>query len=172
MGYTEGTMKDLIIVGSMCVVALLIGFGLLVLGPDLLDRGAKGTTPVVLAQGSYARGIDTERNYRISSEEEFNELWKMIHGTDAPPRPSVDFGNQEVLAVFDGSHSTSGYAIEVESVVDDRLTRVVHITHKEPGASCMTAFAESSPFVLVAVPKVSEETVLSHIDTTEVVECS
>lgn len=172
MGYTECIMKDLIIVGSMCVVALLIGVALLVLGPDLLARSDRGTVPAVLAQGSYARGIDTEKNYRIRTEEEFSELWRLIHGNDAPPRPSVDFETQEVLAVFDGSHSSSGYAIEVSRVVDERLTRVVHITHKEPGASCMTSFAQSSPFVLVAVPKVSPETVLSHIDTTEVVECS
>jgi hypothetical protein len=107
----------------------------------------------ILAQGEKAAGIEDRVNYRITDESQFEILWYMIYTTSGPAVPNVDFSKKEVLAVFDGSHSTGGYGIRINSVQDVKGTRVISITHRVPGDSCSLSNTPSSPFMLVVVDK-------------------
>jgi hypothetical protein len=123
----------------------------------------------VLGQGQNANSIDQRVNYRITNADELTAIWELVYGTGGASVPIVDFGRQEVLALFDGSHSTGGYGIALTKIEDMDGTRMITITHTEPGERCITTTSITSPFVLVAVKKSSLP--LSHTENTETTEC-
>ncbi len=108
----------------------------------------------VLDEGQQSGSITERKNYRITSMDELDALWTLVHGTDAPPG-GVDFSTQEVLAVFDGTHSSGGYDITVEEVTDTGGKRMVRILHSAPADGCATTDAITSPFSLVILSKSS-----------------
>lgn len=130
-------------------------------------KGSEAFT--VLAKGQNAGGIDQRVNYRITDPDQFALLWEMIYTANGPSVPVVDFGKQEVLALFDGSHSTGGYAIGVTGIDDKDGRRVIMIERTEPGESCSTSNAVTSPFILVTVP--TTELTFDHVDTVQTTEC-
>ena len=165
-------MKDLLFIGGLCVLIVAAGAFLYFYDPKAGGFHEPGTIEfTVLTEGQNAVNVDTEINYRIENAEEFDALWTLIHGTDRPSMPNVDFERNDVLAVFDGSHSTGGYDIRVTEVVDAELTRTVHITHTRPGTGCMTVSGETSPYELVVVPKMREGLRLAHADLIERAAC-
>lgn len=145
-------MKDVLIIGIACIAAILLGAWLYFSGGSLYQSSLK--TPhsfVVLDQGTFSGGITERKNFRIKTQDDLNELWLMVHGTGAPT--TVDFSKNEVLAIFDGTHTTGGYAVEVSNVVDlPQGNRTVSITRTEPGKTCRTSDAISSPFQIIVLP--------------------
>lgn len=166
-------MRDVLIVAGICVLALVAGAIFFLNGGDVLPA-AGGDGPVaytVIAEGDTATHIDSRVNYRIKNNSELSELWFLIYGGSQPNMPSVDFDKHEVLAVFDGSHSTGGYDVAVRSIVDAGLTRSITIEHTEPGADCVVSQAITSPFVLVSVSKMPETHTLDREDVQIVKSC-
>jgi hypothetical protein len=123
----------------------------------------------ILAQGQNADGVQQRVNYRITNADQLATLWELIYSSNGPAVPSVDFSKKEVLAVFDGTHTTSGFGVIVSGVHDADGVRTVSITHTAPGDSCVPGGGVTSPFMLVVVPKTSLP--LSHDETTQVNEC-
>lgn len=168
-------MRDLLLIGVISVVAILIGTTLYFLGPSSLrsdissavQSAQTGDTPAVhftiLEQGPRAISITDRTNYRIQSVDDFAALWPMIYGNaGSPAMPTVDFSKYEVLALFDGSHSTTGYLIAVKGVSDKNATRTVTVEHSAPASTCRVTTAAASPFILIEVPKTVYA--LAHID--------
>lgn len=158
-------MRDVIIIGIACLAAILLG------GWLYFNDLHPSTTPTpagitVLDQGSYSGSITERKNYRLDTQEEIDELWRMVHGTGAP---LIDFSTREVLAVFDGTHSTGGYDISITAVAEKDGRQNVTIVHGVPGAKCLTSEAISSPFQIVSLPK--SMLPLSHDDVTETRDC-
>ena len=123
----------------------------------------------MLAQGQNAAGVNERVNYRIADAGQLNTLWQMVYTNDGPVVPDIDFSRKEVLALFDGSHSTGGYGIRLDGVHDKDGVRTINITHIEPGDSCVPAAGITSPFVIVEVPKTALP--LSHDEVTQITEC-
>ncbi len=137
--------------------------------PAVSYTGANSADIRIVAQGENTAQAIRRVNYRITSADQLASLWQMIYGAEAPALPQVDFGKYDVLAVFDGSHSTSGYGIRVDSIKDADSVRTLSITHLTPGDSCAVATMTTSPFVLVQVTK--SPLTLSHTDTAEEQAC-
>lgn len=108
---------------------------------------------IVLAEGDDAGALTRRTNYRITTDEQFTELWSLIYGQDAPAAPVVDFTQHEVIGVFDGSHSTGGYRVSVTEVADEDGQRTVRVLRELPGEDCATAQGFTSPFQLIRVSK-------------------
>jgi hypothetical protein len=108
----------------------------------------------VLEQGDMAISITQRTNYRITNAGDLAALWSLIYGNGSgvQPVPDIDFSKYEVLAVFDGSHSSNDYGISVEQIVDANAVRTVTIQHTSPGPSCHTSSQSTSPFELIQVP--------------------
>lgn len=156
-GYTFH-MRDTWLVFFGIIIALVLGAYLYFgnsggFGPDGLTQGRDSGSFTILQEGANSGQIDTRTNYRIETADELAELWALIYGTNAPPMPNVDFSKYEVIAVFDGSHSTGGYRVEVTQVRDADGKRTVHIRHAAPGSRCVTSPAITSPFQVVRVLK-------------------
>lgn len=164
-------MKDTLIIGAAILVAIAVGAWLMFGGtvPEAGPEASATEGPVafkVLEAGDNASALEERTNYRIKTQDELNQLWTMIGEGDAP---TVDFGANEVLAAFDGLHSTGGYSIRIASVEDIGNARRVIIVHTAPGEACITTDALTSPFTMVTVPKSALP--ISRVDQEEVQEC-
>lgn len=161
-------MKDMLYIGGLCLIIVVVGAALYFFEPDHGDARGEGSVRfTLLTEGQHAVAADREANYRITSREQLDTLWTQVYGSDRPNLPAIDFERYEVLAVFDGSHSTGGYDITVTEVVDAGLVRTVHILHTRPGNDCMLSTARSSPYELIVLPKMREGLRLAHTDQIE-----
>ncbi len=152
-------MRDAIIIFVAIILSIVVG-GYLYLnggpafnGPttDIVFEPQSSFT--VLTEGQDSGSVDRRTNFRITTEEELQELWSMIYSSGGPGIPHVDFSEDEVIAVFDGSHSSAGYRVEVTDVTDADGKRTVRITRHAPTDDCAVASVITSPFVIISVPK-------------------
>lgn len=148
-------MRDSIVIGLACVVAIVIGAWLFMSAGAPSEAPASGPVSFsVLVEGQDSGAITEQKNYRIRTASELQELWRLVYGTDGPTIPKVDFDQNEVLAVFDGTHSSGGYDVDVVDVNDENgLIRHVSILHLAPGETCMTSSAVTSPFQIILLSK-------------------
>lgn len=165
-------MKDLFLVGGLCVTAIVAGLLLYFYGSTLLSsRGEEGVAFRSLTSGAYAVSVDAEKNYRLTSRDELAALWGLVYGKSQPSIPSVNFDVEEVLAVFGGTHSSGGYAIKVTKIIDTELARTVYIEQTEPAENCPVASSVTSPYELIVLPKLEGSKKLTHIDTVVTKSC-
>lgn len=162
-------MRDAIIIAVVCVLAIAAGAWLFLMGDDGSPVTEGDVAFTVLAEGNYSGSITERKNFRIRSEAELQELWRMVYTTGGPAAAPVNFEKSEVLAVFDGTHASGGYGIEVESIEDSRAVRTIHIVHTAPDDSCLTTESISSPFQMIVVPASSVG--LTRDEREEVVSC-
>lgn len=164
-------MRDILIVLGMCVAAIAVGIFFYIYGPAemqqtpvevsvaaLPEQMQEPSTIVqdvpitVLDAGMNAGAAPERKNVAAYDPEGFTRLWKMAHGTDGTPVPSVDFTKNYAIGVFAGTKSSGGFSIEVSGVRDLGDTRMVSITLTKPGVGCLTSQALTSPYQIVIVP--------------------
>jgi hypothetical protein len=105
-----------------------------------------------LDKGSQSN-VDEGRQVSIRTEQEWTRLWQQ-HKPDRP-KPAVDFSTQMVLGVFMGSRSTGGFAVEILGASEAGGALIVQYRETIPQPGAITAQVISSPYHLVAVPKVT-----------------
>jgi PrcB C-terminal len=179
-------MRSIRIILGICAAAILLGCLLFFFGPPSLQSEVNAAlqpssapmtsssgvvTYTVLQQGTNAISINDRTNYRIMTQSDFQSLWSLVYGnTGTPAIPTIDFSKYEVLAVFDGTHSTTGFSINVQGITEQNGVRTVMIDHVSPGAGCTPVSKVTSPFEIVEVPKTASS--LAHIDTKTSQACS
>lgn len=165
-------MRDMLIVLVACIAAILVGAGLYYYGPDEFREipvveSTSGENPAeaievaevafaVIGEGTTAVDAPERKNIAVYGEEEFARIWSMAYGTDAPPRPSIDFDTQYVIGVFSGTRATGGHAVSVTSVIDGSK-RTVAVELTAPVSGCLVSQALTSPFELISVPSTELE---------------
>ncbi|KND50576.1 MAG: hypothetical protein AB202_03785 [Parcubacteria bacterium C7867-007] len=159
-------MKDLYAVLGMIIAAIALGSFLFFFGPESFREsagltGGKEISFRVLREGQDAHTVDQRVNYRIENPTKLSELWGYLDVTPGAA-PGVDFSKNEVLAVFDGSHSSGGYRIEVSHITEEAGKRMVHVTRIVPAEGCITNSAITSPYQVVVVKKSALP--LGHMD--------
>ena len=123
---------------------------------------AKAVPFTKLAYGPHS--VVTKRvNYLITSPTELSELWHLV---DAKGKiPSVDFTQNEVIAVFAGQQPTTNYAVTV-SKVQDSSARMISIMFKNPSSNCASQNAVIAPYEIIVVPTTSLPITHENISTT------
>ncbi|MGB4076451.1 MAG: protease complex subunit PrcB family protein [Minisyncoccia bacterium] len=165
-------MKDTLIIGTLCALAVIAGAWLYFseAGGPISPEAAYGPVAFTpLLKGEDVSAITERKNFRLKSREELEQFWRMLYANGGPLIPSVNFDTHEVLAIFDGSHSSGGYEVSLVSIEDSETLRTVVIRHSIPGDSCVTASAIMSPFLIVQVPRSGLP--IKRIDEDEVREC-
>lgn len=149
--------KDSHLLIWICGIAFVLAGVFFVLAPSSSYMGEEESVSVtVLSEGDRAVRMTERKNYRVLDYQQLEEVWALAHGPTVAQLPTVDFTTHEVLAVFDGERSSGGYGIGVDEVTDNGGTRYIRIRHTEPGASCMTTQAITSPFQIVMVEKTTK----------------
>lgn len=168
--YTGDMQKDVWLIFIGFALALIAGALIMFSFKEQASAPQVGEVSFsVIATGSQADMIEQRKNYRVKNAEELAALWVMVHGTDGPNLPQIDFETEEVLAVFEGTRPTGGYAVAVASVVDGDTVRAVELHHTIPDESCMVSQALTSPYALVRLPKT--EAKIERTDVEVVAKC-
>jgi len=165
-------MKHIYIVAGLCAAALIGGAAFYFFGSGFFAAAMGKTVPFsVVGRGQDANELTTQTNYRIKNMDQLQALWTLMHASEMPPLPQVDFSKNEVLAIMDGSHATDGYDIRVVSVTDKDLERVVAIEHMAPAPECAVNSVLTSPFEIIVLPKMPEGLTLQHEDSLVIAAC-
>lgn len=162
-------MKNAVIIGVICFIAIVVAGAFFLLEPqESISQGEVSFE--IVEKGQDSGSISERKNYRIKTVDELQELWRLTFGGDGAVLPVINFDENEVLAVYDGSHTSGGYDITVASVVDEPgVARHVTIVHTAPGEGCMTTQAFTSPFEIIVLPK--SHLPIERVDTLETIDC-
>jgi VWFA-related protein len=115
------------------------------------QQGGQGAAMRLLDRGSNSN-LDDAQQVVVRTAAEWNALWKK-HAPERPV-PAVDFGREMVAAVFLGSRPTGGFAAEIVGAGSKAGAFVVQYRETKPAADAIAAQILTSPFLLVAMPKV------------------
>lgn len=141
---------------AMVLIAIVLGGSLYLFGGSWFESSSNTQDSragfATVAEGTDALGVSQRANYRIRTAEEFQTLWQYMFNGEGSPMPVVDFAQEEVLAVFNGSHSTTGYRVRVTKVEDKNGVRHITIERIEPGETCPVVSQITSPYSIVRVP--------------------
>jgi len=166
-------MRDLLVIFGMIVAAIAVGALLFFFGPAAFRSTVGQDIPRTISfrlmkEGQSAPTMSERANYRIQDANQLSELWGYVQATPGSV-PSVDFSKEEVFAIFDGTHTTGGYRIQVDRITEENGSRIVHVLRTSPGEGCVTASAVTSPFQIIAVPKSTLP--LTHVDEMVTQDC-
>ncbi|HBC47129.1 MAG TPA: hypothetical protein DEO84_10560 [candidate division Zixibacteria bacterium] len=147
---------------TICLVlSILTIFACSATGRKTIPDGPVAYT--VILSGSHS-SADKYEVKLVTTKKDWENTWQIAKGGEEPLPgiPSVDFSHQNVIAVFMGQRSSSGYKIEISSIEKKGAVLRVHVKKYEtPGMLTVM----TNPFTLVRVPRgkyeleVIEETV-------------
>ena len=85
----------------------------------------------------------------------FTALWTTLQAGRSPlmPAPGVDFGEEMVIFVAQGSRSSGGYTVDIRHVTLLRDTLWVLVRERSPGAGCAVFAALTQPTDARVVPR-------------------
>ncbi len=106
-------------------------------------------------------GHDERKDYVIMDPSEWGNLWGKVHSRvlPTPNLPDVNFEDEIVIAVFQGSHSTGGYAIEITQIVEKENSVEVFVKETSPSPESIVTQAFTQPYHIVKVKRVDKEVV-------------
>ena len=104
-----------------------------------------------IARDSMSR-VDTASQQTARNDKEWAALWQ-AHTGGAKPLPKVDFTSRMVAAVFLGSRSTAGYAVEIADVKTEGKTVTVEWRERRPPADGILAQVITAPAHIVSIPR-------------------
>jgi hypothetical protein len=105
----------------------------------------------MLDRGTHSN-IDSAQQVVVRDPADWGALWKE-HAPERP-LPAVNFAREAVAAVFLGTRPTGGYGVEIVGAAEKAGAFVVQYRETKPGADAIAAQVITSPFLLVAMPKV------------------
>ena len=105
----------------------------------------------LLDRGTHSN-IDEARQVVVRDAAGWGTLWKQ-HAGDRP-MPAVDFAREAVAAVFLGTRPTGGFGVEIVGAGQKGGAFVVQYRETKPGGDAIAAQVITSPFLLVAMPRV------------------
>ncbi|MFQ5934653.1 MAG: protease complex subunit PrcB family protein [Dehalococcoidia bacterium] len=89
----------------------------------------------------------------IQNEDDWLALWQRAAALELTP-PSVDFETQTVLVAALGRVPSTGYTIQIKSVVPDETGgHLVSVEISLPGKDCVVGPAFTDPVHMVSIPK-------------------
>ena len=110
-------------------------------------RVSNAITFELLKQDAYG-GRDAKSTVIITSQSQLQELYKELGWGSVP---AVDFGKNNVVALFMGQKSTGGYSINVRKVTVEDDTATVEALETSPEG--MATMALTAPYCIVVIPK-------------------
>lgn len=101
----------------------------------------------ILKQDSYG-GRDEKSTVVIKSHDELVKLYKELGWTNVP---TVDFSQNNVVALFMGEKTTGGYSIGVKKVTIEDDTAIINTIETKPEG--MSTMALTAPYCIVVIAK-------------------
>ncbi|MEZ4771740.1 MAG: protease complex subunit PrcB family protein [Bacteroidia bacterium] len=107
-----------------------------------------------IAEGSFC-GVETASNELISTEAEWEALWKKVtsNRTPVPPLPEINFDEKQIIACFIGTQNSGGHTAIIQEVTEEDGKYNVKVVHTKPGADCFVTDVLTQPYFIAAVNK-------------------
>lgn len=105
--------------------------------------------------------VDTPKQVVARDATEWAALWRQHSGQQ---RPVIDFKTRTVVAVFLGSRSSAGYAVEIIGTREDKGTVTVLWQEKRPNRDEVAAQIITSPAVIASIPAFKGEIKFEKVD--------
>ena len=118
-------------------------------GPSPAQMKADMTT---IGKGADS-AVDAARQVTARTEAEWAKIWQ-AHASERPA-PKVDFARTMVVGVFMGSRPTAGFSVEIVGTRVENGVLIVQYRETKPGRDMMTAQVLTSPYHLVAIPRLN-----------------
>ena len=109
---------------------------------------------VTVSQGSRS-AIEEPRDVTVRTLAEWQALWKQHGGNEAAP--AIDFTKEMIAAVFLGTRSTGGYAVDIRATRREGAALVIEYAEQAPGRDAIVTQALTSPFHIVRLPRSAGE---------------
>ena len=106
--------------------------------------------------------VDEPKQAVARSAAEWSALWRQ-HAGDKP-LPAVDFGSRTVVAVFLGTRSSAGFAVDITSVHEANGGLIVRWQERRPESGDVSAQVLTSPAVIASVPKFAGEITFEKVE--------
>ncbi len=92
----------------------------------------------------------------VSNEQAWRQTWLQTLGANVNASvPDINFATRSVIVVRQGARPSAGYSISVRAVTRDERGLRVAVDEQTPARDGFTAQVITSPFVVIAVPRVS-----------------
>lgn len=103
-------------------------------------------------------------NLVINDNAQWQSLWQTLFAnrSEKPPLPEIDFTHRTIVAVFQGTQSSSGYEISIEEIVETENSLEITVKAFAPGRKCGVVGILTRPFDIVEIDK-TEKQVVFHI---------
>ena len=105
---------------------------------------------VTVSQGSRS-AIEAPREVTARTPAEWQALWKQHGANEAAP--AIDFAKEMVAAVFLGTRSTGGYAVDIRATRREGTALVIEYAEQAPGREDIVTQALTAPFHIVRLPR-------------------
>ncbi|NYT00930.1 MAG: protease complex subunit PrcB family protein [Methanocellales archaeon] len=147
-------------------IILLIGLiSILLISGCVTQPSDQEITFENISKGSYS-GHNERGDYVIKNSSELDNLWGKMQsrGTTTPisaiiDLPDVNFNDEMVVAVFQGTQSTGGYAIEIIKIVEKENSVEVFVKETSPSPDSLVTQAFTQPHHIVKTKRVDKEVI-------------
>lgn len=150
-------MKKVILLVGLISILLVIGCVTQLSGQEL--------TFETILKGDYS-GHNERKDYVIRDSSEWEDLWGKVQSRVLPTPisaitdlPDIDFNDEMVIAVFQGSRSTGGYAIEITKIVEKENSVEVFVKETAPSPDSLVTQAFTQPHHIVKTKRVDKEVI-------------
>lgn len=115
-----------------------------------------------IAEGTFS-GHHKRKNYVITNVSDWNNLWSKVYSTVSPepPPPKINFTENNLLAVFQGSRNSGGYNIEIIKVVERADSLEISIKESSPGSNCFNIQALTQPYHIIKIEKIDKKVIFN-----------
>ena len=107
----------------------------------------------------WTSGIRTPKESVIRDETAWRTLWDQ-HSGGTSPAPAINFGQNEVVAIFAGEEPSAGYRVQVLSVEEHPDERIVRYRISAPPPNVGAAAVLTQPFAFRVLARRGVPTVL------------
>ena len=96
-------------------------------------------------------GVEMPKQVAARTPAEWAALWRQHAGDTALPK--VDLASRTVVAVFLGTRSSAGYAVEITGTRHDKGGLIVEWRERRPEPGSISAQVLTSPAHIATIPK-------------------
>ena len=118
-------------------------------------QAAPSKSPIVTIVTDMMSQIEEPKQVAARSPAEWSALWRQHAGDSALPK--VDLASRTVVAVFLGTRSSAGYAVEITGTRHDKGALIVEWRERRPEPGTVTAQVLTSPAHIATIPKFAGE---------------
>jgi hypothetical protein len=118
-------------------------------------QAGSSKSPIVTIVTDSMSQIEEPKQVAARTPAEWAALWRRHAGDTALPK--VDLATRTVVAVFLGTRSSAGYAVEITGTHDDKGALIVEWRERRPEPGTVSAQVLTSPAHIATIPKFAGE---------------